>query len=160
MVTDLHPLLPSCQKQVHLLSTLSSNLGSSRSSIGSALGCRPPGRVIDPVSGVCFIHKFASLTQVAPRSKYSFISAKPGLKQLSSSGPITCDAPCTSNSTINLDKFHTLVYLLTIHDSRYIVAKVTTSPEKENRTSYCYGTKYFGGNYRGTLDRLFSSVNF
>ncbi len=56
-------------------------LGESRSSDGSALGFRPPGRAIDPVSGVCFITKFASLTQVAPRPKYSLISAKPGLKQ-------------------------------------------------------------------------------
>jgi hypothetical protein len=42
------------------------SIGSSRSSIGSALGCRPPGRAIDPVSAVCFIKKIASLTQVAP----------------------------------------------------------------------------------------------
>jgi hypothetical protein len=58
--------------------------GNSLSSIGSALGCRPPGRAIDPVSGVCFIKKFASVTQVAPRPKYSLISATPGLKQHSS----------------------------------------------------------------------------
>jgi hypothetical protein len=43
------------------------------------LGCRPPGRAIDPVSGVCFIQKIRLINPGCSRPKYS-LSVQTGPK--------------------------------------------------------------------------------
>ena len=86
------PLPPACKVLHHWLlykrgrgsrkSQMASELKRSSPPI-TALGFKPPGLAIDPVSGVCLITKFASLTQFSSRPNiYSLISAKSWPKTL------------------------------------------------------------------------------